>query len=383
MFEKITNKDIKESFETLKAYCDRRRFYLGLIILVVIIAALLISLWMIDSNRAEGDVDTEITEIKATLVSLQQPSQSQFDQENKAYDTDSTPAMDDTLTITAPVVISSYYNYDEMWEYLEYGDTVEFFHPEDTDVFFSFEYEGEDFCYEVDLKPPQLRALMSIFPDGAHYRDGYQINATIRGEEIISVNWIEQNGHAVWTPIMEKGPRELNALEKWAFNYAQTTSPNYLMGVLFDRVPDTQFSGYSYAEEYARFKAFFTFVTNPDNNVWVQDWRNVDASYRWVDAETGRILTVTDEFADLWEMPESGWLALQIGVIGNGSYKEPEKWETTDIIKMQPGLTVGINQVGHLEIGYLDWILDIEEMACRTKEWSLEKISGILLEITE
>lgn len=387
MFEKISNEDLKRSFDALKSYVDRR------VIAFVVLFVIFVAAGVLYTSRLKSE-QISIAETNATIETLQYGDGTSLEGDTVPGLTSTvgeTDVSNETLTVNVPVEIG-YNAYDEMWEYLEYGNTVEYFHPEGSKVSFYFDYSDAYYYSQLDLEPPQFRALMAKFPEYlTYYEEGYRVNATIQGAEVLSINWVEDSGgQRVWDSSMEKTPRELNDLEKWSLMYAEVKGYEFLVEDWFDTLPECydrydwggsecRYTDWSPAEESARAEAFYNFATNPANNVWVQVWGAVDARYRWVDAETGELLDVVDADADLWELPESGWLALQIGEIGDGTYEEPEMWETTYTVKVSPGFVVGIDQSGYIfGTGPLGWTMVENSEARRTEEWSLEKVHGLL-----
>jgi hypothetical protein len=397
MFDHITNEDITRAFNNLKAYTDRRTVALTLIVAISIIVGIIFHSQLREELDTKASI-ADTTEIKLSLQAPQSSGQSiQIPEDIPAKVEVSNPVEEkqtENTVITAPVEINYGGKYNNLWEYLEYGDIVEYFQPESTEVLFRYVHNDILFSTIMDLDPPQFRSLQNTVtePYTSHTK-GFKVNATVEGINS-SINWIEDaNGQPVWDPSMRKAPRELNELELWSLKYLETKGYNFLLRDLFDTLPkckdDFDWGGstcryiqWSPAEGHARAAAFYSYANNPDNNVWVQIWGAVDARYRWIDAESEEPLERFDETADLWILPESGWLGLQIGITGEGSYNDPETWETTYTIKIEPGFVVGIDQAGYIyNSGPLGWVMPEEYMAKRTVEWPKEKILALLAEI--
>lgn len=379
MFDKISNEDIKSAFTALKSYIDRRVFG---ILVVFFLGVLGLVLFVGMRSTRDGVRLGSMTESVGTpTITLPTPTVT------------ATPVS--VETIKAPVEIGYSGAYNPMWEYLEYGNTIEYFHPEGSPYLMLWfeDAAGTNYYHEITLNPAQYRALVAAVPDSVTYlKSGYVVNVTVRGSEVVGINGIERYGQVVWDPSMEKGPRDLNWLEKWSLTYSEVSGYDFLREEWFDSMPqcsyeheDAMFGSpcrymvWSPAEQYARSQAFFNHVTASENNLWVEIWGSVDARYRWIDAESGIPLSYADSGADLWNLPESGWLALQICSYGKGVCPNPGDWETTYTLKVTPGFVVGIDQAGYIfETGPVGWVMSEESQSARTEGWELEKLQKLL-----
>lgn len=297
--------------------------------------------------------------------------------------------------IQVPVLISHGY-YNDLYEYLEYGNTVEYASNRNLTVGFNFQNGEVNYYHEEELTPPQFRAFINAFPPTVTYeKEGYEIQVTVRGEDVVSqVAIVDDDGDVVWTPLMEKHPRELNALEKWSIQWATDMGyDDWIIGRWFDECPEwgyeigeqgcfSQYMRWSPAEVEARGMAFYEYATDPENKIWIEIWSAVDENYRWVDHASGKVLEFAEETFDyddhvtLYQYPESGWIELQIGE--GGTWENPAKWEPRYIIKMQPGFVLGIDQMGYIFESTPLGRLGYDFMAEQTREWSEEKILDLL-----
>ena len=280
--------------------------------------------------------------------------------------------------------------YDSVWEYLEYGDAVQYYHPDE--VCASFYFKGNDSLrYEkVTLTPPQYRALKDALAKYENWADAeFTVGAIVQDGEVKDIRWVKGPlDKEVWNPSMQAGPRFLNKLETWSARYAEIMDYGFVAEEWFDEMPECaseptdcwtghpcRYTEWSPAEVFARAQAFSEFVLNPENNSWVEIWGAVDARYRWIDVISGDVLPMTDRNAGLYQLPKSGWLGLQIA---SDWSDETPKWTTTYNIRVQPGFVVGIDQAGYIfESGPLGWVRGFEDewLANRTSEWSQDKLS--------
>lgn len=376
MFQNITNSDLKGALQALKSYFDRRMFLFGMFVFFFLAALVVGGAKVYNlSTRRSTQMGVEVESLKNSIS-------------NGGQSVEITPVPVEipvkTTVVNAAVEIG-YTGYNPLWDYLEYGDTVEYFHPETPKATLWFEYGDVAYVAVLSLDPAHYRALMAKFPDYVTYlKSGYRVIAEVSGDKVISVDRIVDSlGNLVWTPSMVKAPRELNPLEKWSLWYA-SEGYEFLVKEWFDTLPDcTDCVGveWSPAEQYARAEAFFRYVYEPDNDLWVEIWGSVDATYRWIDAETGAALGRVDPGADLWSLPASGWLGLQVCPLGKGPCSNPEDWETTYKIKVSPGFVVGIDQIGNVfESGQAGWVFSGSEEAPakRTRDWTIEKLIELL-----
>lgn len=406
MFQNIGNPDLRTAFEKLLAHIIKR-FWLLVAFVVVSMLVFAFCLYTTDKTYHHRNMElvNELTAVKAQLESVKSAEEKPSNATPEAQIlTTEVPLREYVAPKEVVVPIEIGYNgYDDMFEYLEYGDTIEFVHPEQPDgleVQFWFLYEGASFYKNIIMDPPHFRAVMESFPEYVTYaKEGYRATVVISGENVIEIKSIQDNNDTVvWTPDMVKAPRELNPLEEWGKLYAEVHGYDFLLKEFFDEVPecstyrDTLGSCrnmyWSPAEEEARSEAFYRYATDPQNAVFVQIWGSVDACYRWVDAETPEtVLQNVDQAADLWELPQSGWVALQIGNWTETGCQNSPTWETTATIKVEPGFVLGIDQMGYLyNTGPLGYAMFGNNMAYRTKEWEQNKIEKLLpdrFEMTE
>jgi len=248
-----------------------------------------------------------------------------------------------TTVVSGTLVLGSY---DPLYEYLEYGESVEFFQP--GQIRLSWMEDDSWYNREFLLIPPHFRALKKALGD--IYVSGLEV--TFRDQELLLV-WGEDG--VVWDASQTTLPRPLNELEQWYLDYITFQGWDFEMEEVFDTLPTCEehcsVSRWSPAEQEARSMAFLNHVQNPDNNVWVEIWRAVDATYRWVDAESGAVLPRVSAggWHSLLEQPASGWLELQIEGGDAG-------WVSRARFKTSYGFSACINQIGDIcGAGELAW----------------------------
>ncbi len=283
--------------------------------------------------------------------------------------------------------------YNSFWDYMEYGTREDYFHPEELVAQFKFSLEGYDYHCGVNLEPPSYRALVYAFPkletpkdEGYQAKISYQKTGDCKYISIISIN--DSTGSKVWDYEKTRDPRVLNLLEEWSIKLAQATDSEYLIEAWFDYKPVCNDSDgflnecnrfYSPSEEFARFNAFNLKVTDPAQNVWVQNRIGEHGSdYRWVDYQTGVVLRRIDTIADLWELPSSGVLALQVK-------GDEGLWETTYMVdNVGPGWVMSVNEKGELfEAASIEFSnLSDYEKILRTIAWSCEEMIFYLLQFS-
>lgn len=401
MFDKIDSKvqnpELKEVLKDIWSGVRRTRVTMALLTIAMAIALVFVytsKSEAVAQNTVIGSTDevvitsgNDATPTKAAFTALATPTTSATNQPQPIEE-----------LIQVPVLIS-HRNYNDLYEYLEYGNTVEYAGNQDLTVEFNFQNGEVYYHHEEELTPPQFRAFINAFPYAVTYeKEGYQIQVMVKGEDVVSqVAIVDKNGKAVWNPLMEKHPRELNALEKWAIQWATDMGyDDWIIQDWFDECPEwghkigeqgcfPEYMEWSPAEVEARGMAFFEYATNPENKVWIEIWGAVDARYRWVDHESGEVLAFAEETFDyddhvtLYQYPESGWIELQIGE--GGTWENPEKWEPRYIIKMEPGIVLGIDQMGYIFESTPLGRMNYDFMAEQTREWSEEKILDLLKNI--
>ncbi|MBU1016938.1 hypothetical protein KJ678_02120 [Patescibacteria group bacterium] len=173
--------------------------------------------------------------------------------------------------------------YDPMWEYLEYGETVEYFRPVEVSLSWM---EGESSAHKSFLlTPPQWRALEQKLKDRKwEYFSKFEV--IFEGDNLLTV-LDPETGDLIWDASMAKGPRPLNSLEQWYMDYLMFNGWDFEVADVFDTFPKCErnsfgnercgnIEGWSPAEIVARGTAFENHAENPDNGVWVEEWRSVD-----------------------------------------------------------------------------------------------------------
>lgn len=393
LVSKIRTQEVADTISFVRDECGRKvRNVLNLFVFLALcllgcVAILSIRISAVASTTASKISETLAVSPTATPVSIYVPPTASTVQATATAVSTPTQVNEEPKAENIETQVDIHLGYYEsMWEYLEYGNAIQFFHPDDVMAAVSFRYNDKYYYQKMDITPPQYRALNQALSKYKNYREPekFQAYITIQDGDFLKVHWLEDSaGKTIWGPEMIKGPRFLNQLETWSASYAEIMDYDFLMEDWFDELPECaseppdvlrcKYTEWSPAEVNARAEAFSKFVQDPSNGSWIEIWGVVDAQYRWIDAETGEVLKMTDRDAGLWQLPRSGWLGLQID-----GYSDPkENWITTYKIRVEPGFVVGIDQIGSIfRTGPLSWLrgMDDEWLASRTTEWSQDKI---------
>lgn len=280
-------------------------------------------------------------------------------------------------------------SYDGMWEYLEYGQTVEFYHPEgDPSVYFhkSGRWDWDDAVLSV-LEPPAFRSL-SLALAGVDPATKFSIDYVIENGVVTLKQVRGEEGRLVWDEGQTLPPRPLNRLEMKGLETEFAPSA----GQLLDSPPVGWSRTYSPLEAIGRTAIYIAQAKKA--SAWIFEWRGVDPLYRFIDPNGQTVQPLAGSWPSLYQIPASGQVVIQLAddrtcnqtVLGLD--EASCDWETTAIFFVRPGQVICLDQIGSIcEAGPAEWLIYssggyagrlVEYLADQTKEIPVEMLEAAL-----
>ena len=235
--------------------------------------------------------------------------------------------------------------YNPMWEYLEYGETVEYCQPdwyENSRARVDLILVDEDHLgglrnVEFFLNPPQYRSFIELMGSGLELVQNFEFEVTVVDDRVDSIiAFVDAEGNTAWDFSYSNPPREFNDLEREYFTQVTLNPDQHIEGytVRVDLDPGScpnSIEGqdvWSPMEYVVRARATRNYLE--ENDLWISvaytGGYNYGIEYRWVDSY-GNVLkpenqdyTETYPFEDTlkvveylsFKLPEDTWVTLQM-----------------------------------------------------------------------
>ena len=263
----------------------------------------------------------------------------------------------DAIVKILPLVKVEMPNYDPMWEYLEYGDVIEYC-PNGSDtlsvVFYAtdkgYTY-GDIRKFDLEFEPPQFRALKDVL--GESYSGGYTVEVEISNDLVSGLlSILDTEGDILWERGSSQEPRDFNAVEQAFLKASELYSyRNNYLDLEEGCISTNSRVSWSPLETDVRSHASKMFLTNQDN-VWLSVLASYNPEYgdelRWVDTGGNTLESMWPSYKDsktsdeyeFYILPDDGTVILQFREMDYRTWEHSSDWNTLYSVKIKSGFMV-------------------------------------------